>query len=98
VAAYFVVSEALTNTAKHARASQVRVAVVRAAEALELTIEDDGGGGADPGAGSGLTGLADRVEALGGTLALDSPAGGPTTLAVTLPTAGSSGRSVPQGV
>jgi signal transduction histidine kinase len=98
VAAYFVVSEALTNTAKHARASQVQIAVVRVADELKLVVEDDGGGGADPEAGSGLTGLADRVEALGGTVALDSPAGGPTTLAVTLPIAGSAGRSLPQGV
>jgi signal transduction histidine kinase len=98
VAVYFVVSEALTNVAKHAHASQVRLTIVRIAGSLQLTIEDDGRGGADPQAGSGLAGLADRVEALGGTLQIDSPAGGPTTLVVTLPTAGSVGRSVPQGV
>lgn len=90
VAVYFVVSEALTNTAKHARASRVDVVVGRTAHGLELSVDDDGDGGADPAGGSGLVGLADRVAALGGTVRIKSPAGGGTTLQVTLPTDGPS--------
>jgi len=66
VAAYYIVSEALTNTAKHARASVVHVAVEARDGALGLSIHDDGCGGADPTRGSGLMGLTDRVDALGG--------------------------------
>jgi signal transduction histidine kinase len=72
VAAYYVVSEALTNTAKHAHASAVHVAVEARDGVLELTIRDDGCGGADPARGSGLTGLTDRVDALGGTIKVAS--------------------------
>ena len=68
VAVYYVVSEALTNTAKHTHASVVRVAAETHNGVLELSIHDDGCGGADPTRGSGLTGLADRVDALGGTI------------------------------
>jgi hypothetical protein len=75
VAAYYVVSEALTNTAKHARASAVRVTVEVRHGVLELSIRDDGAGGADPARGSGLIGLTDRVDALGGTIEVTSPAG-----------------------
>jgi signal transduction histidine kinase len=85
VAAYYVVSEALTNAAKHARASVVQVAVVVSGGVLELSVRDDGSGGADPGHGSGLIGLADRVDALGGTIEVASPVGHGTTLRVTLP-------------
>jgi signal transduction histidine kinase len=87
VAAYYVVSEALTNAAKHAGASVVEVVVAGDARALELTIRDDGVGGATRygHAGSGLMGLTDRVEALGGVLRLESPAGRGTTLRVTIP-------------
>jgi signal transduction histidine kinase len=85
VAAYYVVSEALTNTAKHAHASSVHVALDIDSGVLELSIRDDGAGGADPTRGSGLIGLTDRVEALGGTLDVTSPAGQGTTLHVTLP-------------
>jgi signal transduction histidine kinase len=85
VAAYYVVSEALTNTAKHARASTVYVAVEERDGVLELAIRDDGSGGADPSRGSGLIGLTDRVDALGGTIEVASPVGGGTTLLVTLP-------------
>lgn len=85
VAAYYVVSEALTNTAKHAHASVVRVALDVGHGVLELSIRDDGSGGADDTRGSGLIGLADRVEALGGTIKVISPAGQGTTLHVTLP-------------
>jgi signal transduction histidine kinase len=85
VAAYYVVSEALTNAAKHARASLVRVAVADSHGVLELSVRDDGSGGADSGHGSGLIGLADRVDALGGTIEVASPVGHGTTLRVTLP-------------
>ncbi|MGR6918514.1 CHASE3 domain-containing protein [[Actinomadura] parvosata] len=89
VAAYYVVSEALTNTAKHARAS---VATVRARledGRLRLRVRDDGAGGATTsGSGSGLLGLADRVEALGGTVRVDSPPGQGTTLDAGLPVTG----------
>ena len=85
VAAYYVVSEALTNTAKHAHASVVHVALDIDRGVLELSIRDDGSGGADPTRGSGLIGLTDRVEALGGTIDVTSPAGQGTTLHVALP-------------
>ena len=85
VAAYYVVSEALANTAKHAHASVVRVTVDVRRGMLELLVRDDGSGGADSARGSGLTGLTDRVEALGGAIELTSPAGQGTTLRVTFP-------------
>jgi signal transduction histidine kinase len=85
VAAYYVVSETLTNVAKHASASEVDVRARVADGALELRIEDDGVGGAEPAEGSGLTGLADRVEAVGGSIAITSPRGGGTSLRVRLP-------------
>ncbi|MGB6583285.1 MAG: GAF domain-containing protein [Streptosporangiaceae bacterium] len=88
VAAYYVVSEALTNAAKHAHASVVNVEVDTVEGALRLRVRDDGVGGADPGRGSGLVGLKDRVEALGGTLAVQSPAGAGTALRVELPLTG----------
>jgi signal transduction histidine kinase len=82
--AYFVVAEALTNIAKHARASHARVIVVRSGDLLSLEVTDDGQGGADP-AGQGLSGLAARVAGVDGQLRVTSPAGGPTTVEVTLP-------------
>jgi signal transduction histidine kinase len=85
VGAYYVVSEALTNAAKHARASNVEVNAHVHDGRLQLTIGDDGVGGADPARGSGLTGLADRVAALGGTIATTSPPGKGTSLRVELP-------------
>ena len=85
VAAYYVVSEALTNAAKHARAAAVEVRAEIRDGILVLTIRDDGVGGADPSGGSGLTGLADRVEAVGGTLRVDSPRDEGTSLYVELP-------------
>jgi signal transduction histidine kinase len=85
VAAYYVVSEMLTNTAKHAQASTVSVDVVRADGGLHVCVRDDGVGGADPGRGSGLVGLRDRVEALGGTIAFQSAKGAGTTVEVVLP-------------
>lgn len=85
VAAYYVVSEALANTAKHARATSAEIHVRARDAVLELTIRDDGAGGADPAGGSGLIGLTDRVEALGGTFAIESPRGGGTSVRVSLP-------------
>lgn len=87
VAAYYVVAEALANVAKHARASVACVDVDLRGHALYLRVHDDGVGGADPGRGSGLIGLNDRVTALGGTMRVDSPLGRGTSLTVTLPVA-----------
>jgi signal transduction histidine kinase len=85
VAAYYIVSEALTNTAKHAHASAVHVVVEARDGVLGLSIHDDGRGGADPSRGSGLIGLTDRVDALGGTIEVESPSGAGTTLLISLP-------------
>jgi signal transduction histidine kinase len=84
-AAYYVVSEALANAAKHANASVAVVDVHVEDGRLLLSVHDDGSGGADPSKGSGLIGLDDRVQALGGTLRVESPAGQGTTLLVSLP-------------
>ncbi|MFE5582252.1 histidine kinase [Kitasatospora sp. NPDC056531] len=85
--AYFTVSEALTNVAKHARAKQVEVSVRTAGGRLRLVISDDGVGGADPSRGTGLTGLRKRAASVDGTLSVLSPLGGPTTITVELPCA-----------
>jgi signal transduction histidine kinase len=85
VAAYYVVSEALTNTAKHAHASVVAVELDTYDATVQLAIRDDGIGGADLNQGSGLLGLRDRVEALGGKLQVNSPAGSGTTLLIEIP-------------
>jgi signal transduction histidine kinase len=87
VAAYYVVAEALTNTARHANAAEVKVSVKAADGHLDMLISDDGAGGADPANGSGLIGLVDRVEAVGGHLSVSSPAGVGTSLAATIPCA-----------
>ncbi|MFG2817541.1 sensor histidine kinase [Streptomyces sp. NPDC048410] len=84
-AAYFVVCEALANVAKHSGADRARVSGGHRDGRLFLEVRDDGRGGADPSAGSGLTGLADRVSVLDGRLALTSPPGGPTLLRVEFP-------------
>jgi signal transduction histidine kinase len=86
-AVYFVVAESLTNAVKHSGASTLRVRMDTAGGELRVEIADDGRGGADPGTGSGLRGLADRVEALGGRLALDSPPGEGTVVRAALPLA-----------
>jgi signal transduction histidine kinase len=91
VAAYYVVSEALTNAAKHAHASVVHVEVEARDAIVLLVIRDDGVGGADLGRGSGLVGLRDRIEALGGTLQVASPAGSGTTLRIKIPLEGERG-------
>jgi signal transduction histidine kinase len=85
MATYFVVSEALTNAAKHADASVVDVEVDSHDGILGIRIRDDGRGGASPGEGSGLVGLKDRVEALGGRLSVQSPPGAGTSVLVELP-------------
>jgi signal transduction histidine kinase len=85
VAVYYVVSEALTNATRHAHASVVRVAVEERAGGLHLSVRDDGAGGADPARGSGLIGLRDRVEALGGSFEISSPPGQGTLVGVQLP-------------
>jgi signal transduction histidine kinase len=85
VTAYYVVSEALANAAKHAEASAAHIEVEQTGEAIRLTVRDDGIGGADPAHGSGLVGLGDRVAAIGGTLTIRSPAGEGTTLLAELP-------------
>jgi signal transduction histidine kinase len=83
--AYFVVAEALTNTVKHAGATSADVHAVVRHGALELVIRDDGAGGADFRHGTGLAGLADRVESIDGTITVTSPPGAGTTIAVRLP-------------
>jgi signal transduction histidine kinase len=85
VALYYVVSEALTNAVKHARASVVQVTVRADDETVSLTVRDDGIGNADPARGSGLVGLRDRVEALGGRIDVTSPRDRGTTIAVSIP-------------
>jgi signal transduction histidine kinase len=84
-AAYFVASEALTNVVKYAQAPFARVRIRREGDELVVTVSDDGVGGAELGRGSGLNGLQDRVAAVGGTLSLDSPAGGGTRLEARIP-------------
>ncbi len=85
VTAYFVVVEALANVAKHSAATRAAVVAVLAPGRLALDVRDDGRGGADPARGTGLVGLADRVAAVDGTVALSSPPGGPTVLHVEIP-------------
>jgi signal transduction histidine kinase/uncharacterized protein YhfF len=82
---FYLVSEALSNAMKHADASEVRVDVRCSGRRLEIDVADDGAGGADAVGGSGLSGLGDRVAALDGTFAVDSPAGGGTRLTATIP-------------
>ena len=84
--AYFCVSEALTNVAKHSRATSARVEVTAAdGSGLRIQIADDGVGGANPAGGTGLHGLTDRVRAIDGSMDVDSPIGGPTVLSINLP-------------
>ncbi len=85
VAAYYAVSELVTNTAKHARASTVNVVVSSADGVLHVVAHDDGVGGADPTRGSGLVGLRDRIEALGGSISVRRPKGDGTAVEVSLP-------------
>ena len=85
VAAYRIVTEALTNVVKHAGADHARVRAVIVGDQLQLEVTDDGRGGANPIGGSGLIGLADRVDAVGGRMSLTSPPGGGTRLSAALP-------------
>jgi signal transduction histidine kinase len=85
--AYFTVAEALTNVAKYAEASYATVRVAPEDGELVVEIRDDGVGGADPGSGSGLSGLADRVAACDGALSVDSPPGEGTLVRAVLPLA-----------
>ena len=96
VAAYYAVSEALANAAKHAQASVVHVELGTDDAILQLAIRDDGIGGADPARGSGLVGLSDRIEALGGTLHVTSPAGGGTTLLIEIPAGSQDNPAAPE--
>ena len=83
-AAYFVAAEALANAAKHAQAKRVDIRITDAGDILELAVEDDGTGGANPN-GTGLLGMRRRVEALDGSLSVTSPPGGPTIIRAELP-------------
>jgi signal transduction histidine kinase len=83
--AYFVAVEAMTNIVKHAEATEIAVSIALVADTLIVEVIDNGKGGADPQNGTGLIGLASRVEALDGTLVISSPAGGPTTLKAEIP-------------
>jgi signal transduction histidine kinase len=85
--AYFVIAEALTNASKHAHADRVEVRVAVGEGRVTVEVRDDGSGGVDPARGSGLTGLADRVSALGGTLEINSPVGAGTTIRARIPVA-----------
>jgi signal transduction histidine kinase len=85
VAAYYVVSEALTNAAKHSEASVAEVTVAVSDDGLRVRVHDDGAGGADAAKGSGIIGLRDRVEALGGTMTVDSPPGQGTSIVAAIP-------------
>src|SRR5436190_4639468 len=84
-AVYYLVAESLTNAAKHADASEARVEITNANEEVVVTVGDNGSGGADAARGSGLRGLADRIEALGGRFELESPSGAGTLVRATLP-------------
>jgi signal transduction histidine kinase len=93
--AYFIVSEAITNVVKHAQATRAEVTVTRPGDVLRIVVTDDGRGGATPSLpaagdgtglrGTGLQGLAQRAAAVDGTLSIDSPPGGPTTITAELP-------------
>ncbi|WP_119728393.1 sensor histidine kinase [Thermomonospora amylolytica] len=85
--AYYVIAEALTNVTKHAAATRAALRVERTGDVLSIEVTDDGRGGADEARGTGITGMRRRVAALDGAVRLDSPPGGPTTLAVRVPCA-----------
>ena len=93
VAAYYTVSEALTNASKHANATRVWVSLRVEDDMLRLSIRDDGVGGADSNRGSGLTGLRDRIEALGGRIKIESPSGSGTLIEVEIPIGGPADRN-----
>jgi signal transduction histidine kinase len=84
-AAYFAVSELLANVAKHADAQSAEIDLRHARNALQITVHDDGAGGADPARGTGLAGVERRLAAFDGVLAISSPAGGPTMITLEVP-------------
>ena len=92
MAAYYVVSEALTNATRHAHASVVEVGAESSGGTLRVHVRDDGAGGADPLRGSGLVGLKDRIEALGGAFSVHSPAGRGTMVSCELPVVAGAGQ------
>jgi signal transduction histidine kinase len=94
-AVYFAVTEALANVVKHARASRAWITLSHTAGSLTVLVGDDGAGGADPGAGTGLRGVERRLEVFDGTLTVDSPAGGPTRVTMEVPCALSSPKTSP---
>jgi signal transduction histidine kinase len=94
-AAYFAVAEALTNMIRHSRSRTGSVSLRHADRSLTIVVKDDGAGGADPAAGSGLRGIERRLAAFDGTLALSSPRGGPTVITMEVPCALSSPRTMP---
>lgn len=91
VSAYYAVAESLTNVAKHAEATKVEVSLEEDGDTLRICIRDNGNGGADPRQGSGIIGLRDRAESLGGTIDVSSPVGNGTTVRVSLPIEHASG-------
>jgi signal transduction histidine kinase len=86
-AAYFSIAEAVTNAIRHGGGGHVRVALFDAGHALQMTVHDDGRGGAEPARGTGLLGIQRRLSAFDGALHISSPPGGPTTLDMRLPCA-----------
>ena len=94
-AAYFAIAEAVTNVVKHSHANRAEVHLAHHDDRLEIVVVDDGAGGADESAGTGLRGIARRLSAFDGTLRVESPPGGPTVLAMVLPCASSSPRTLP---
>jgi signal transduction histidine kinase len=94
-AAYFAVAETMTNAVRHGNASRIDVRLRHADDVLHMEVRDDGAGGADPDAGTGLSGVRRRLGTFDGTLAVDSPKGGPTTVSMELPCALSSPRTSP---
>ena len=97
IAAYYTVSEALANAAKHARATAAHIEAAASDGVLHVRVRDNGRGGADFSHGSGLVGLKDRAEALGGHLRMDSPPGAGTNLEITLPLDDPSLQKLPPG-
>jgi PAS domain S-box-containing protein len=95
IAAYYIIAEAITNVAKYAAASHITLTVEQVNDCTRVEVTDDGVGGADPAAGSGLKGIADRVEALNGHLRVTSPAGGGTTVRAEIPRAAPSAGTGP---
>jgi signal transduction histidine kinase len=96
--AYFVVTEALTNASKHADSDRIEVRVAVCEGHATVEVRDDGSGGVDPARGSGLSGLADRVSALGGTFEIESPVRAGTTIRARIPIAGPREPSGESGV